>query len=136
MTRRLEAGGVKHVAVASAGIAALPCYPAPRRVIEVAEENGLDVAGHRSAPLDGSLLEWADIILIMESYMGDEISRAWPEKDLDKISLLGSYAAGDKSTDEIRDPYGGSSGDFQQCYAEIEAGVLGLIDTLLSKKAH
>lgn len=134
MRRLLDTGGFGHISVASAGIGAFPDYPAPPRVVEVAGEHGLDVTGHRSRLLDESLLDWADIVLIVESYMGEEISRQWPDQDLERIFLLGLFAPGGGPTGEIQDPFGGSVDDFKRCYSELEASVQGLFEKLLSRK--
>ena len=134
--RRLRAGrGLEHIEVASAGTGALPDYPAPHPVVEAARDHGLDVTGHRSQHLNSSLFDWADIILVMESYMRDEIELVWPEKNPDKIFLLSSFAPGNTSTGDIDDPYGGPPEGFQRCFEEIETSVQGLLETLMSENA-
>jgi protein-tyrosine phosphatase len=127
------ARGLEHVEVASAGTGALPDYPAPYDVVEVAQDRGLDVTGHRSKPLNALLFDWADMILVMESYMRDEIELVWPEKDADKIFLLSSFAPGSNSSGDIDDPYGSSSDDFERCFDRIEASIQGLLDALSSE---
>jgi len=131
MKRLQRDRGLGHIAVASAGIGALPDYPAPRPIVEVAREYGLDVSGHRSRPMSPFLLDWADIVLTMESYMRDEIHRMWPQRNLDKVFLLGGFAPGNSSAKEIDDPYGGSADDFRRCFQEIEISVQGLLGTLV-----
>ena len=135
MKRLLSARGLEHITVGSAGIGALPDYPAPHQIVEVARDRGLDVTGHRSRPLSPSLLDWADIVLIMEFYMGDEISQMRPEKNLDKIFLLGNFALEKTVTGEIDDPFGGSPDSFRQCYDEIEASIQRLYEKLVSEDA-
>jgi len=129
------ARGLEHVEVASAGIGALPDYPAPYEVVEVAQDRGLDVTGHRSKPLNALLFDWADMILVMESYMRDEIELVWPENDADKIFLLSSFAPGSNWSSDIDDPYGSSSDDFERCFDRIEASVQGLLETMISENA-
>lgn len=135
MKRLQGARGLNQIAVASAGIGALPDYPAPHQTIEVAWEHGLDVTGHRSRPLSPFLLDWADIVLIMEPYMRNEIQQIWPKKDLGKVLLLGSFAIGDAPVEEIQDPFGGSPDDFNRCFKEIEKSLEGLLKTLISENA-
>jgi protein-tyrosine-phosphatase len=131
MKRFLVERGLDHIRVSSAGTGALPDYQPPRPIVDMARAHDLDVKDHRSTPLDGSLLDWADMVLIMEAYMRDDISKTWSEKNLDKISLLGAYALEKTVTGEIPDPFGGSQNDFEACFDEIEASIRGLGATLL-----
>jgi protein-tyrosine-phosphatase len=133
LAKKLKAErGLDHLALASAGIGALPDYQAPQQIVDVAKERGLDVTEHRSRTLSPSLIDWADLVLVMESYMMDKIHNMWPEKDADKVFLLGSFALGDTVVRDIDDPYGGSPEDFQRCFSEIEASVQGVVRTLVS----
>ncbi len=135
MRKLLDTRGLDHIEVGSAGIGAFPDYPAPQQIVEVAQDRDLGVNGHRSRPLDGVLLDWADLVLVMESYMREEISRMWPGKDMDKVLLLGSCAPEFALIRGIQDPFGGSLEDFDRCYGEIEASVKGLFERLVSEKA-
>ena len=63
-TRLASAG--REIAVASAGLIALPGESADETICLAAARRGLDLSGHRSRPLDPALLRWADLVLVME----------------------------------------------------------------------
>lgn len=61
----LESRGWSHVAVQSAGLAALSGTPAAENAVHVGSERGLDLTEHEAQPLTPELVEWADLILGM-----------------------------------------------------------------------
>ena len=132
MKRGLAAEGCRRIVVGSAGIGALPDYPPPREITEIAEKHGLDVSEHRARSLDGPLFDRADLVLVMEPYMKEAIGRVRSGSDLDKVLLLADFAPGAERSEEIQDPYGGPETGFAKCYSEIEACIHGLIETLRS----
>ncbi|MFQ5746866.1 MAG: low molecular weight phosphotyrosine protein phosphatase [Gemmatimonadota bacterium] len=55
----------REVEIRSAGILAMNGAPASRWAEVVADERGVDLSAHRSRPLDGDLLSWADLVVGM-----------------------------------------------------------------------
>src|SRR6185369_6940217 len=53
------------VEVRSAGVSALSGTPASSGSIDVGRRHGLDLTAHRSREVDGALIDWADLILVM-----------------------------------------------------------------------
>ena len=124
---------ISNLAVESAGIRANPGYPPLPETVEVAREHGLDVARHRAKLLDATLIQWTDVILVMESYMKAQVQRMVGEKHQDRILLLGSFADHGRRIREIEDPCGGSIRDFRHCFKEIEKSVRGLLAVLVQE---
>lgn len=114
----IERRGWKHVKVASAGVSAAPGMPASAAAIQVVDGMGLDLAAHRSRPLDPALVEWADLILAMSSShmtVLDAIGAA------DKSALLGDFAAGGTGDGTgVPDPYGGDIATYRATLAELD----------------
>jgi protein-tyrosine phosphatase len=70
----------KHrVTVLSAGIAAMSGGSAARQAVEVLNEYGLDLSGHRSQPFTERLANYADLILTMTQEHRQAIISTWPQ---------------------------------------------------------
>jgi protein-tyrosine phosphatase len=54
-------------------------HPAMPETVDVAEELGLDVAGHQASPLTSELIERSDLILGMTTEHRDEVVRLAPD---------------------------------------------------------
>jgi len=65
--RRIAERGWTNVEVGSAGVAAFPGSPASAGAVRVSGARGLDLTGHRSAPLTAELAGGADLVLTMSS---------------------------------------------------------------------
>jgi protein-tyrosine phosphatase len=99
--------------IASAGLAAAPGEPASAQAIQAMEELGLDLQSHRSQPVTASLVESADLILVMTEGHRNALLNRWPHL-ADKIDLL-SHGQG-----EVSDPFGGSLATYQQCARQMQ----------------
>lgn len=97
-TRLASAG--REIAVASAGLIALPGESADETICLAAARRGLDLSGHRSRPLDPALLRWADLVMVMEDEQRRLLRSLVPEAT-GKVVLLGRWTEG-----EIPDPFG------------------------------
>ncbi len=94
---------------ASLGLAAVAGVPAAENAVAVAAENGIDLTGHRAAPLTESALNVAQRIYVMSQGHADLLTRIRPDLT-EKIRVMG-----------ISDPYGGSIDTYRQCFKEIAA---------------
>ncbi len=102
------------VLVNSAGIAAPVGAPPPNFLILTAKEGGLDLTAHRAKQLDNSMVEQADLILVMEGGQKRWLLSHMPDAAL-KVRLLGGYP--DDEFD-IPDPIGRSI-DFYRTTADL-----------------
>ncbi|MCX7732419.1 MAG: low molecular weight protein arginine phosphatase [candidate division WOR-3 bacterium] len=108
------------VRVESAGTAAVTGGSASPSAQQVAAEMGLELGGHRAKTVDPGLLEWADLILVMERRHSDWISRLAPEA-VHKVKFLAGYP--DQEV-EIPDPMGQDIIFYRQIALLMKAGVL------------
>ena len=96
--------GLDDMAVASAGIGALPGTPCPANVLEAARGWGLDLTGHRSRQVALSDVEEADLVLAMEGYHYHALLAAFP-KHGEKLHLLSQFDDEEEDQD-VADPMG------------------------------
>lgn len=119
--------GWTHVAVASAGTGAAAGAPASENSVLVGAEHGLDLAGHRSRPLDPELVHWADLILAMSpSHMAAVVELGGAEK----VAMLTDFIEGPGFGAPIDDPFGGDPDAYRRAYDQIAAAVDGLLAKL------
>jgi len=133
----LRRGGPAHVETASAGTLDLRGEGPPAVLLGVAASAGLDISAHRSRPLTRTLLEDADVVLVMERDHRIDVGRLAPEHH--RVHLLTEYLdAGDpdRLREDIPDPIGGHEGDYRAClsllkrcvdafHAALASGALG-----------
>jgi predicted ATP-grasp superfamily ATP-dependent carboligase/protein-tyrosine-phosphatase len=115
--------------IMSAGLDTTAGKPAYPLAITTSVKHGVDLRHHRTTVLSKELVDKADIILAMELVHNTMLFRQFPEARK-KTFLLGHFAP-DPLTD-IRDPYGGSSEEFEECYALIVKACDGLLQYVQS----
>ena len=94
--------------------------------VQVMREHGLDLSSFRSKPVEGKLVEWADLILAMEADHAREIVARYPEART-KTSLLSVYAGEDGG---VPDPIGCGIEAYRQCAASLKSLVGKVADKL------
>lgn len=100
LNRKLQASTFE---IRSAGTYPKPDRPSPEKHITMSQELfGINLAAHRSVVADEELLDWADIIVIMDKHNWAELER-YGDNVLKKIVWLGSLSS---TGVEINDPYG------------------------------
>lgn len=119
--------------VASAGIHALSGQGVPEVVRELLLRRGIDVSAHRGRQLDRTLAEWADLILVMDSYQMGVVESLFPTTR-GKVTLLPEFSPGGGS--EVADPFGGAEGDYAACLALIDESVRGVLKGLCHRDAR
>lgn len=128
----LEERGWGHVAVASAGIAALRGGAAAAHAIAAAGEAGIDIADHVSMPLTHDLLDWADLVLAMSpSQRAAVLDSGYG----DKVALVTDFMEGELAGQAIVDPFGGDLDEYRATFAQLRAAidsVLGKLEPILS----
>lgn len=128
----LRERGWTHVAVGSAGIAALRGGAAAAHAIEVAGEAGVDISGHGSQPLTHDLLDWADLVLVMSpAQLAAVADTGYGEK----AALITDFMDGAGAGEAVVDPFGGDVDDYRATYRQLESAiraVLGKLEPILS----
>lgn len=92
-----------HVEVDSCGTATLVGMSASKDAIEALRREGIDISGHKSKPINKELVDWADLIFVMERRHLDRILEDFPEARA-KVHLLSKYANDEEK--DIIDPIG------------------------------
>jgi len=115
--RRISVGIVSAGLVTTAGE---PAYPLAKTT---SIRYGIDLSRHLTTVISKELVAKADLILVMELVHNQMLFRSFPEARA-KTFLLG-HCSPNPVTD-IRDPYGGTPEEFEQCYALIVKACEGL----------
>jgi protein-tyrosine-phosphatase len=129
---------VNKVKIESAGVSAQDGMSASRNAIEVAKKRGIDIEGHTSKRLTRSLVETADLILVMQKMHLDEVRNLCPSRS--EHTLLLAELEGNPGSDEmeIADPCGGSEEVYEQCFTRIkrslDKGMTFLLELVNSKE--
>ena len=148
----LKKRGCAGVNVASCGTWAGAGYEATSQAVEVMSGRGIDLAAHRSRPLDPEEVLEADIVVAMTSVHVGEILEAAPQasnkvimlKEIGAIALtapdaeararvaelLGADRPEGRRGLDLDDPMGLPSSAYERCASELEAGIAALADVL------
>ncbi len=113
----------------SAGLMALPGNSATYMAQQVAEEYAVDLTEHKAQPVSKNLVNWSDLILVMEKSHQDSLFTQYPEA-ADKTRLIRHYARYGSRNRGIADPYGLNYEAYRFCFLDIEDAVAGLIKSL------
>jgi protein-tyrosine-phosphatase len=131
-TKLMRQEGHKGFHAESAGLLALPGNSATFLAQKVADEYGVDLAGHEAKRLSQELVDASGLILVMEKSHKDEVLSDFPQA-ADKTFLLRRFARFGSRNRGIADPYGLQYDAYRFCYLDIEDAVLGLVDYLINK---
>lgn len=115
----------------SAGLHVTAPKAPPETAIVVAHRFGVSLEEHRSQPISQELVAASDVIVAMEGWQYDELRFRFKGYE-DKIFLLSLFFRNAPSrfgydAFNIRDPYGGSQGTFEECFEKIERSVKSLL---------
>lgn len=105
--------------VDSAGTHAQDGGSASSGALEVARENGLDLEAFRSQRLSPSLLDAADLVLVMEPAHRSLVLDILPVADT-RTMLLGELAGGAGSEAAVPDPFGGPVESYRRTFRRLE----------------
>lgn len=103
----------------SCGIETVIGAPADKEAIIVGAEKGIDLAHHRTTPIQSLVLDKSDLLVVMEPWQAEYINQEYGEKC--RCSMLGLWGRPVKP--HIQDPYGASSLYFNYCFDYIEKAV-------------
>jgi low molecular weight protein-tyrosine phosphatase len=116
--RRLLAADGGRIVVESAGTAAWDDQPATERAIQVANQSGVDLSGHRSRRLTPAMVRGADIVLVMER--GHLAAVRALGADPERSHVLSEWPGPGEPGLEISDPFGASSEAYEECWRRIQ----------------
>jgi protein-tyrosine phosphatase len=123
----IEKRGWHHVAVRSAGIAAIPGVPASAHANDVAKAHGLDLAAHRSAVVTPELIDWADRILVMgEAHAAAIVDMGGGAK----LAMITHFLEGDGAGRPVVDPFGRDRDGYEETYRQLEEAIEALLVSL------
>lgn len=125
--RRLRESGLAWRA-ASAGVEAMPGFPATGQAREILASRGMDGAAHRSQPLTPELVDEARLIVVMTHFHRATVRRRFPEAAA-RVHLMKDFDSRERGGD-VEDPLGGTPGEYERILEEIEAAFPELLLTL------
>ncbi len=111
------------IAVASAGIAAMPGGQPSKEAVEVMDSLGLDLTGHSSQPITDRLARHADIILTMTEGHRYALVNHWPDV-APRTHLLR------KDGQDVTDPIGYSFSVYKNCAEQIRENLNQWVEEL------
>lgn len=112
MTRELPTHHIR-----SAGLNALVGYPADPTAIQIAKEQGFNLAAHRAQQVTVVMCQQAELILVMEQEHKTQLEQLYPQVR-GKVFRLGLFGEFD-----IVDPYRQPREAFDAAYQSITRGV-------------
>ncbi len=104
------------------GLESKPPRASPDQVIAAAGTFGLDLSAHRSQPTTRDLLDWADVVFVMDFSNEATLLERFPDVG-PKVLLLGQFGRPAGASIEIQDPYGGTQADIERTYRRIERAI-------------
>ncbi len=123
----LREKGIQNIKVESAGIATYPNEKANPLAQQIMEEQGVQVADHRSRQVQVDMLKQSDLILTMTEGHKNAVLSGEPSA-WNKIFTLNEYAGFNEK--DIPDPYGLSKQEYQIAAQEINKALEKIIDKL------
>lgn len=137
LNAKLSAEALEWTIVESAGTLGLSDTPPSGGAVEAAREEGVDISGYRSRPLDADLIEEADLILVMEPYHKEYVLLMQPDA-VKKTYLLGEFYNDAPGGTSVGDPIGCGIQTYRDCYNVIRRHIdrcLPAIEDLAKRKA-
>ncbi len=129
---KLARMGEDDVLVESAGAIAGDGNRAAQEAVETMAALGIDMSVHRARRLTGSMIDAADLVVVMERYHFNTVAGLKPEA-AGKTFLMASFLKAREDTD-IPDPYGGGPEDFKRTLDLIIEASNAIADNLAGGK--
>lgn len=123
MKKLLEESGNYLLKVTSAGIKAKSGTSSPENAVKIAKFHHIDLSNHRSTLMTREMVEHADMIVCMEKWHSDVISKQYHSTQ-NKLYLLSLFEKNGQGNNyylkyNIPDPYGKEEMVFQNVYERI-----------------
>ena len=106
------------VGVSSAGTQVVIGNPATDLAIIAADENGIDISGHKARMVGEEMIRASSIILCMESSHVEHILEINVLAE-SKTFNIAQFSDGAKRLKKISDPYGCSLREYRECFKDI-----------------
>lgn len=116
------------IRVNSAGFITTEGRPTPPGYQRIASTFGVDLSGHGSRWVSRDLVNWGDLIVVMDKKNFKDLESLYPDS-LERTVLLGNYAQ--PEVDEIADPFFLDSEPARAVYAQMAGAVERLQDRLV-----
>ncbi len=111
-----DSGLLSGIEVQSAGtLAYVEGAPASNSSVIIMKEYGIDITHHRAQAVNSRLVEWADLVLVMEPYHRSYILNNFPDV-IRKTHLLTTYVG---EPGGISDPNGSEIEVYRECAASL-----------------
>ncbi|MGI6642814.1 MAG: L-threonylcarbamoyladenylate synthase [Bacillota bacterium] len=114
--------------VISRGTATVWGLPATPEAVIAADQLGVDLRGHRSAPISQGDMEWADLVVTMTESHKKNLLFRFPGYD-GKIYTLSEVSSGAVSGD-VDDPFGKSQEVYNKTAESLKRGLTALADRM------
>ena len=125
--------GQKDLFADSAGLFALPGNSATSLAQQVAVEHDVDLSRHEAKLVSKALVQWSDLILVMEQSHRKTLVETFPEAT-DKTRLIRHFSRVGSKQRGIADPYGLQYEAYRFCFLDIEDAVSGLIRAMTDRR--
>jgi protein-tyrosine phosphatase len=109
---------VDRILVESAGTAAWEGQPVTEPALQVANQAGVDLSGHRSRRVTPAMVRAADLVLVMERAHLTAVRALGA--DPDRAHVLSEWPAPGEPGVEISDPFGASNEAYEECWRRIQ----------------
>jgi protein-tyrosine-phosphatase len=123
--------GIGNIRVSSAGIGAMNGMPSTPYAIEAARNWGVDISKHKANMLTRSLIEGADLILAMAPEHVETVLRKDPNAAKKTFLLKAFPAPYSSSQEKVQDPIGGTLGEYNQTYLELDEILRRIINRII-----
>jgi len=117
MAEALLARELPGLRVRSAGLAAVVGAPADSLSIDVARSHGLDITGHRARQVDATLMQQADLVLVMTRQQRIETEQRFP------LARGKAFLLRHRDGTDVDDPLLQPRSAFETAYTDIAVGV-------------
>ena len=121
MRREIAGDPDLDLTVGSAGLSVLAGNKASGQVLGLLKQEGIDVSGHRAAPVNPGLISQADLILVMTDAHPESLLKCYPDAK-EKTFVLKRLAEFNDNLD-ILDPFGGSIEIYRHVLEEIRDSI-------------
>ncbi|MDZ7363579.1 MAG: low molecular weight protein arginine phosphatase [candidate division KSB1 bacterium] len=124
------------VVIKSAGTLGIEGLPAASYSVQIVQEMGGDISGHRSQGVTKELMAEADLVLAMAAEHVEYLHGEYPQYR-ENVFLLKRFARaanepGDHEDDDIFDPIGSSKETYRACAEMIDAELERIMPTLIN----
>ena len=132
MQQAFTRAGLDAIQVESAGVFAMEGMSPTRETQRVLLEAGIDCSHHRARSVTLEMIESAGLLLVMEEFQAEEITRRAPSAR-SKVHLLKTFGLAqpvESGRAGIPDPIGKPLEVYEVCFAEIREAVERVVRSL------